>query len=205
MVSLTAVIVETRQVKNLEEIIQGHMNYLPSDTQLVIYYGNENSYLKTKFPNAIFVESRVNTENDYNDLLTTTVFWEGLKANNRVLIFQHDSMLLREGIEEFYEWDYVGARWSFPPYRGNGGLSLRNPNVMLDICRNNKYNLSQHGNEDVFFCNIMNNGNQYKLAPVEVCDKFAVESIFSLGSMGVHAIDKYLSESEYNQIKNQYK
>jgi hypothetical protein len=139
----------------------------------------------------------------YNVLLTTKAFWEIFKAD-RVLIFQHDSRLLRTGIEQFYEFDYVGAPWKFQSTGGNGGLSLRNPKTMSKILTFYSWNYNHHGNEDVFFSNHINLvggnlGNHY------ICSEFSCETIFKLGTLGCHAIEKYLNHSEVEQILNQYK
>ena len=58
-------------------------------------------------------------------------------------------------------------------------------------------------NEDIYFaygCQMLG----LKLSPVEVANKFSVETQFNLGSMGFHAIDKWLTEEQCKQITKQY-
>jgi hypothetical protein len=43
------------------------------------------------------------------------------------------------------------------------------------------------------------------LAPLDVSQRFSVESRFALGTLGYHRIDTYLTEDEQKQIKEQYK
>lgn len=182
---LGAVIVETRPIPNLKEIIEGHTRFLPKHWGL-------------KVMNKV----RVNSIGDYNRLLTSKDFWQRLPYD-KVLIFQTDSMLLREGIEEFLEYDYVGAPWKFQEHGGNGGLSLRSKTAMLKCIVKQPWK-SSLGYEDVYFCNLLKGMTNLKLAPREVCEKFSCESIYAEGSLGYHAIQKYLTKEECDKIMTQY-
>lgn len=201
-----AVVVETRELESFPDTVREHMSYLPG-FDLVVFGSDQNEeflsrnlsdyvFHKVKFPHfGIF---------EYNLTLTNPKFWELLAHYESVVIFQHDSMILKEGIVEFLPWDYVGAPWTFQQHGGNGGLSVRNPSAMLSICRQNEWRQSL-GNEDVFFCNLMKHNAKYKLAPRGVCERFSVESIFKLGTVGYHAIDKWLTPDQCELIRNQYK
>jgi hypothetical protein len=155
------------------------------------------------------LKASVKNSYDYNAILTRKDFWNRYSEYNRVLIFQHDSGLLREGIDEFLEWDYVGAPWydgapwAHPQNKGgNGGLSLRNPRMMIAILNKFRYPPMQ-GNEDVFYVHHLEEVGG-KLAPYEVCKKFSCETVFCLGTMGYHAIDKHMSQEQTEEILNQY-
>lgn len=202
-----ACVVETRSIANLHLlIIDDHLKHLPKDWGLTIYCSKRNHHLVKdvdfgRETNIIVLENDNLTVHGYNELLKSVKFWDSLPYD-KVLIFQTDSKLLRSGIEEFLEYDYVGAAWIFQQHGGNGGLSLRNASVMKSIC---KLNTFTHRNEDVLFCNYMKENNFGKLAPRDVCKKFSIETIYGLGSLGVHAINKYLSERQCEIILNQYK
>lgn len=183
--SCGAVIVETRQIPNLDEIIANHVKFLPKDWGLMV-----------------IKDVVVNTLSDYNRLLTSKAFWDRIPFD-KILIFQSDSMLLRAGIEEFLEWDYVGAPWKFQEHGGNGGLSLRSKESMLKVIKNKPYD-SSYGYEDVYFCNALKEMPEFKLAPREVCEKFSCETIFKLGTIGIHSINKYLTKEQCELILNQY-
>jgi hypothetical protein len=150
--------------------------------------------------NCEFHVVEVNDIRGYNKLLKSKNFWNKIKEEN-VLIFQEDSRLLREGIEDFYEYDYIGATWDFYPFVGNGGLSFRHKSAMLkvlEIC-----NPENDINEDVYFawgCNVL----KLNLAPVNVANKFSCETQFHLGTLGYHAVEKYLPLEQVNEIKKQY-
>lgn len=206
---LQAAIVETRELKNIREIVwDRHLQYLPEETECLFFHGSANySFLQNELQglniNFMPLTSNNLSVDNYNLLLTSKSFWQKFSAD-KVLIFQHDSRLLSRGIEQFYDYDYVGAPWKFQTTGGNGGLSLRSPKVMLGILMRYTYNYTHHGNEDVFFSNHINLvggniGNNY------ICSKFSCETIFQLGTLGVHAIEKYFSHSEVEQILNQYK
>lgn len=179
-----AIIIENRlSINEIEEVAMKHFKHLNRHWDF--------RYIKTK----------VRSLADYNQLLTSPVFWDNIKYE-KVLIFQHDSELLRSGIEEFLQYDYIGAPWKFQEHGGNGGLSLRTVEVMREVTKKFPYNASL-GYEDVYFSNHVKQvgGN---LAPREACSKFSCETIFQLGTLGAHAIDKYLSPEECIQIRAQY-
>lgn len=183
--SLCALIIENRPIPGLVEIIEQHERYLPKGTP-VYHLHNEP----------------INSIGDYNRLLLSKRLWRNL-TSDRVLIFQHDSMLLREGIEDFLEWDMCGAPWAWNlEYGCNGGLSIRNPKTMMKIIDMGGWNGTL--NEDHHICNIMHQ-NGMNLAPREVCSKFSVEAVFQLGTIGLHNPERWLTAEQCNQIRNQYK
>lgn len=204
--SLAALIVETRPLPNLIQIIEDHMKFLPDGTNLYVF-GSEHVDLLLSQADFEYnfgdIGSFMN-EAQYNLLLTSPDFWNSIKEEN-ILIFQHDSRILRPGIEEFYKWDYIGASWTFAPYVGNGGFSFRHKSAMLHVLKHSpKYNQSVHGNEDCYYANMMNKLG-YKMPPIHEADKFSVETRYNLGSFGCHAIEKHHSTQKVNRILNQYK
>ena len=198
MYELAAVIVDTRRL-SLYQVITEHLFYLPKYTKLYIFSSEDNRHLQEML-NCEFHVVEINDIRGYNKLLKSKNFWNKIKEEN-ILIFQEDSRLLREGIEDFYEYDYVGAAWDFYPFVGNGGLSFRHKSAMLkvlEVC-----NPENDINEDVYFawgCNVL----KLNLAPVHVANKFSCETQFNLGTLGYHAIEKYLSLEQVNEIKKQY-
>lgn len=204
-----AAIVETRVVPFLDTIIKNHLSNLPKVFGLTIFHSSINeSYLKEKFSgwnfiNYVKLESDGMSILDYNHLLTGKWFWNNIPYE-KVLIFQSDSLLLREGIEEFWEYDYVGSPWAWQNHGGNGGLSLRTKSIMMQINERQQYS-TQLGNEDVAICNYMHQNSFGKLAPRDVCSKFACEAIFELGTFGVHACWKYLHNDDVKRILTQSK
>lgn len=178
-------------IENRKELIKPtlakHIRFIPNDWSLKVYD-----------------ELKINSVHDYNLILTNPDFWNALPFE-KVLIIQHDSELLREGIEDFIKYDYVGSPWKFQEHGGNGGLSIRSRSAMIEISESSLYrNANVDGQEDVYFSNRMIN-SKWNLAPRQICSDFACETIFQLGTVGAHAIDKYLTKEQCNQIRNQYK
>jgi hypothetical protein len=183
MQSFSALIIENREIPGLTQIIENHEKYLPKDCE-IYHIKNEP----------------INSIGDYNRLMLSKRLWRNI-LSERVLIFQHDSGLLRTGIEDFLEWDYCGAPWAWQEHGGNGGLSIRNPKAMMQIIDKGTWNGTL--NEDHHICNVMHEFGM-NLAPREVCSKFSVEAVFQLQTIGFHAIDVWLTPSECNAIRTQY-
>ena len=187
---------------NQEQEIPTTIKYIPGLSQLL-----EDKRMKSLFNMCM--------------VMTTPEFWKDYFDYERVLVFQRDTAILRGGIDGFFEYDYVGA----PCYNfvrdqtiQNGGLSLRNPRVMEYICRLygwktdiqdmmvvGQYSSASFFAEDIFFCLRLIKHNAGKLAPLDVSQRFSVESRFTLGTLGYHRIDAYLTEDEQKQVKEQYK
>ena len=201
----SAVIVEPRNIEGLVNIINAHLKHLDDTWDLMIFGSVLNRELmKTSFPQARFVSlggGNINIRG-YNTLLTSLDFWKSI-PNEKVLIFQWDSMILKKGVDEFLGYDFVGAPWKFSQTGGNGGFSIRSRSAMIKCIEHRKYNPSSDGNEDIYFCKLLKQLN-LNLAPRDVCSKFSCETIFALGTFGYHGIDKYLTEEECEQIMTQY-
>lgn len=198
-----AVIVETRP-NGLQAALDRHLPWLDGwDLWAFCSISSINQFIDYGVDMYIRGGITINSLNDYNRLLTSESFWNQLVQYDKVLIFQTDSGILRPGIEDFFEWDYVGAPWKFQDHGGNGGFSLRTPSVMLEIIQGYPWS-PQLGYEDVYFCNEMKVYGIGKLAPREVCFKFSMETIFELGTLGYHAITNYHGRDQVKQILNQY-
>lgn len=177
-----AIIVENRPLKNLFEIIEAHMIHLKG------------------WDCILYDDEKINSPEDYNRLLTNPKFWD--IEYDKVLIFQHDSLLLRDGIDEFLQYDFIGAPLYHIKYPAmNGGLSLRTPSAMLKCIEQSPYKGGM--NEDIYFSYLCQKLG-FKLPPIEVAKKFSVETIFGLGSLGAHAINKWLTIEQQYKILHQY-
>lgn len=201
------VIVENRIVPDFREICKNHKKYTGWDLLVVHGRGNKNYVQQEVFDLGGYfldVAEYVRDGNSYNNLLTIKTFWEFMPCEN-ILIFQHDSRLLRYGVEEFMDYEFVGApivHEQLPMPCMNGGLSLRKKSKMLQILENQKWDASK-GNEDIWFCRELEKIGA-NLPTKEIARKFSVESIYSLGSMGYHQIEKYLTPLECSNIIHQY-
>lgn len=195
-----AVITETRPLAIIQGTIENHLSMLPDDYELIVFCSEQNRRYFNAFSCQKYIVS-VNSLHDYNRLMTSEFYWSKLLAYDHVFVFQTDGQILRKGIEDFYDYDYVGSPWLFQQHGGNGGESLRTPKVMMDIIKNVPYN----GNpfEDVHYSNNLEKFG--KLAPRTVCEKFGCETIFKLGTFSCHAIGNYMNHEQVEKIRNQYK
>jgi hypothetical protein len=129
------------------------------------------------------------TQNTYSKMLLTSKFWNLLSLSNeknyldKVLIYQEDSFMFNGyRMKEFLEYDYIGAPWikdeRHNSYNvGNGGFSLRNPNIMIEIAKRITNKEDYEIPEDVYFTKKMLEYSLGKLASWDVAKGFATELI----------------------------
>jgi len=194
----SAVIMETREHKHLEVVIKNFMYFLNESNsdikwKLEIFHGNENKEFvynlvsgidnvelhHIDYPSTITID-------DYSTTLTSSSFWNTITSDN-ILIFQTDTILLRNGIDKFLEYSYVGAPWIKPKeekFIGNGGLSFRKKQKMLEIINKHSSELIDNMyNEDIFFCKYLKDND---VPSLELCKEFAVEDIYCKNPLGLH-------------------
>lgn len=146
----------------------------------------------------------------YNIIMKDHTFWKQLELYNKCLIIQDDAFLLRKGIDQFMQYDYVGAPWSpthfenkilasvsNPQMVGNGGFSLRSIPAMLNVtktCEREKTYLFNNDlspiPEDVYFakcCYALN----YDIPDAQTASKFACEQVPNKHALGVHKLWAY--------------
>jgi hypothetical protein len=132
----------------------------------------------------------------YNDLVCSGDFWDKLLQHNchHALMFQVDTVLLKDNVDDFIAYDYVGAPWDVRWLGmdiGNGGLSLRNVFRMWVIARQGartvrtSYGDRFLGNEDIFYSWHLTQ-NQAHLPTVEIAKQFSIETIWYDDPCGMH-------------------
>lgn len=210
-----ALIIETRP-QVIRKIIDNHFNYLDESWELFVFGTKKveqeiEAYFSYNmdFQNMVHF-SRLPQEycdnfsmSKYNKLLTSKEIWEILYSRDfdKVLTIQEDSKLLRKGVDSFLNWDWCGSPWGhFNLLGGNGGLSIRSVEKMLDVIDKFPYREKEHGNEDVYFCKHLPKVGG-KIAPKEIAMTFGVETIFYPTPIGVHAPEKYLTKQQLESIK----
>lgn len=208
---------EARSTKRLLPVLGNFITNLSSKWRFVVHLspGNEAALLNASFWGDYVACGRISirpaTEvkkypHDYNKLLLSKNFWQDLPGEH-ILIFQTDSVLCHASprkIEDFLQYDYVGAPWAGVP-GFNGGLSLRKRSVMLDLLsRANevKANASQL-NEDQWFCKALLQLGAM-LPDVETAKRFAVETIYYAQPLGVHNVGTmtaYIGKSQVQKLQ----
>lgn len=85
-------------------------------------------------------------------------------------------------------------------YIGNGGLSIRNRDVMIDICENEFSPIDE--NEDIYFSRLIYKYSQ-NIVPFEIAKRFSCECSY-FESIGSHASYLYLSKEQQAEIYDRH-
>lgn len=136
---------------------------------------------------------------DYNALCVSQPLFEDIPTET-FLIFQTDSMIIsanREKLNQFLQYDYVGAPWDSPPGVGNGGFSLRKKSVFQSIIRQENYPLNV--NEDRHFSHYTTNKPSDNAA-----QEFSIETIFHEAPFACHAPWKWMNPSDIARVFELY-
>ena len=109
-------------------IICGKINY-EFIVNMCLNVSNKIKVIKTNFDNLF--------PSDYSRFLSGLNFWD-LINGEKILIYQEDTCIFKNNIDDFLQWDYIGAPW--PENQndnnhgvGNGGISLRSKSIMRKI------------------------------------------------------------------------
>ena len=156
----------------------------------------------------------------YNDILQDIELWKKFRNEgyNNVLVIQDDGILVRDGIDRFCEYSYVGAPWADIPDNeyikkyicdhmvGNGGFSLRNVNDTIEVLENygdckmqTFYNNVNRIPEDVYYVKYMTKMGK-RFPTREVASYFSMEQIINPQCLGFHKFWNYHPYSEVNQL-----
>lgn len=214
MTKYTAVIIEPRKHKAMLFVLNNFFENLSDEWSFVIFHGNLNKeYIMDIMDNNLpqykeriieYVNTKVDNFNsgiEYSKFIINPIFYDHIPSE-MFLIFQTDSMILKENkllINDFLQYDYVGAPWSNSRDVGNGGLSLRRKSKMLEIINAVEYNNIA---EDLYFV-------YQTMIPLhkpifEEAIKFSVESAFSPISFGVHNCWPNLYYDNLNYLLQKY-
>jgi hypothetical protein len=208
-----AVIVETRDHPHLSYVVRNVLHFLDDSWGLCIVHGPDNrstvAEMVGRWGEVLLVDCAIAEMGPaiYSGLKCSPSFWERIPSEH-VLLFQVDSLLRRGGIEEFLEYDYVGAPWihalvnpdSAAGPVGNGGLSLRRRSAMLRILRDHRPDSDVP--EDQFFSTFLYRDG-YRLPSLEKASYFSTETIFQPASIGLHKAWLYHFEGPFLQLLNE--
>lgn len=148
-------------------------------------------------------EFDMTSREDVNLYLSRPWLWESLAPAQHVLVFQADSMICansHRSIDEFLEWDWIAATLHTTIHYYNGGLSLRNRTMMLDILyEGNNWEAETKsgewdmGGEDVWFSAKMDQRGAHLPDPKQAA-KFACQYEWHLNMekepFGYHKVHK---------------
>lgn len=206
----TAIMVEPRKHRALEFVIQNFTDNLDENWNFMIYHGSDNKqYLENIIKKlSADVQNRITLINlkvpninikQYSTMFFCPTFYNNIPTET-FLIFQTDSMILKENkdkIYDFLKYDYVGAPW--PKSMGiwgkievgNGGLSLRKKSKMVELLKYKNKGIEnglygKYVAEDKFFCgHYVPEVKIYKPTFIKATE-FSVEAVYSENSFGIH-------------------
>ncbi|KAJ4423779.1 hypothetical protein N0V82_001517 [Gnomoniopsis sp. IMI 355080] len=142
-------------------------------------------------------DSELTSSQAVSRFLTSPWLWEQVSQAKRVLLFQTDSVLCSKSqvaVEDYFQYDFVGA--PIDPVYGqgyNGGLSIRNPRLFLQVTREVDYASSGQEFEDQFFyAELKKRGAE--MPQEEVAKTFAVETIYYETPLGYHQPQRWQAE-----------
>lgn len=207
-----AVLIEYRCFPHLEFLIRNTIIKLGEKWSHTIICGTNNyDYMVSMCSNISTEIKIIKTEYDnlnqstYSVLLASKAFWE-LFTGEKILLYQEDSCIFKSNIDDFLEWDYIGAPWpkiqnDTPNCVGNGGFSLRTKQCMIDVIEHisientelSRYTAEYVKNtkmsicpEDVYFSKNMQIYNLGKVADWDDASEFSSELIYNENSFGGH-------------------
>ena len=198
----TAIIVEPRQHKALQYVLNNFLSNLSNDWSFIVFHGNNNlEFINNIITNNLSIHKHrvtlinLNVDNltidDYNKLFKyDKVIYNNIPTET-FLVFQTDSVIFEEykhSINNFLHYDYVGAPWNHVidgkdknKCVGNGGLSLRQKSKMIEIME--KQGKNEYPEDVYFSCYDSVLINKPKLDDASL---FSIEEIFSEMSFGCH-------------------
>jgi hypothetical protein len=215
MSKYTAIIIEPRKHAALKFVLNNFLENLSDEWCIIIFHGTNNiEYVKNiiaelgDYQNRILPPINLNVVNlnayTYSDILKNKDFYNNIPTDI-FLVFQTDSIILKENkhlINDFLEYDYVGAPWKHDNSVGNGGLSLRKKNKMIEIINNNNYSLNSL--EDTWFSLDLPSNINLNKPSFEKAKTFSIETVFYENPFGVHNFWTHLNETEKNIIFEKY-
>ena len=204
------VFIEFNLYPHIEFIIRNTINKLQNWNHTIIC-GNKNyNFVKNLCErinyNIKIIKMDVDILNkfEYNKMLSSLNFWNLLKGE-KILFYDEQTCILKDNINDFIDYDYIGAPWKNKEnnyYVGNGSFSLRTKQIMIDIINkidifDTKYNMNYiHDNienvksycppEDVYFTTNMIEYKIGKLSKNKIAKTFSVEAIYSKNPYGIH-------------------
>lgn len=113
-----------------------------------------------------------------------------LPPAEHLLVFQPDSIFCAAAprtINDFLEYDWVGAPWSNDAqFGGNGGLSLRRVSSILRVLQTEARTANHPELEDLWLCNRLNRQPGARMANASISKTFSVEGVWDDAPLGYH-------------------
>lgn len=223
-----AAIIETRPLENLAPLMLHFSSVLGPNWPIHIFTETTTHLQSAAIQRAITLKNLVvhilpsnitfDNRDAVSEFLTQPWFYEQLAPAGHVLLFQTDSIICANAplhVEDFLQYDFTGAPIApeFETAAGyNGGLSLRNRQMMLDIINTHSWQGEQAAAADPedkstryemryedqwFYQKLIDmppkaDGSPYaRLAERETAKKFSVETFWYDTPIGYHQVGRW--------------
>jgi len=212
-----AVIIEDRPLENLIPLIIHFSAVLGPSWPVVLFTSltsiHDSAALRRHLSServiirSLPADLKFETHFDVSLFLTQPWFWEQLAPAKNVLLFQTDSIICGNAqlsVDDFLDYDLIGApiqeEWHGQGY--NGGLSLRNRALVLDIIEhdtkihplNATAELDIDKYEDQWFYMRMLD-HKANLPSEDIAKTFSVQTLFYEFPVGYHQPEKFQKEN----------
>jgi len=219
-----AVLIEYRKFPHLEFLIRNAILKLGNKWSYTVICGTENYQYMLEICNTISSNIRVIetpysnlNQSEYSKFLTTMDFWNLLNGE-KILIYQEDSIIFKNNVEDFLAFDFIGAPFpkvqnDTPNNVGNGGLSIRSKSIMKKIIESIPVESTTFNSstmeymkivnltfppEDIYFSKNMQEHNIGKVAEWNDAFLFSSESICNSDSFAGHKF--WLSNPSWKKL-----
>jgi len=203
----TAVMIEPRQHRAISFVLDNICSNLSDEWGILVLHGNQNKEFVQQIVDNELSESKhrislinLNVDNldmrQLQDLLLTDEYYDMIPTET-FLMFQTDSIICRrdkELINEFLQYDYVGAPWTNGEI-GNCGLSLQKKSAILEKIKQCPY----YDPWDIFIGNSNHCGN-LNYPSFDMAKRFSVEQVMSPASFGIHKPWNALNADDLQQL-----
>jgi hypothetical protein len=204
---LVGVLVENRDHVYLKSTIENFSCMLPFASLWILHSEKNKETIQSlvgNYPN-IKTECCLPEDNftvtECDMLKMSPEFWKRFVHFHRVLIFNVDTGIKKNTILRFMHFDYIGAMWYHNPlgtdkiYQGNGGFSIRNPRLMLDIVTRFPGDVCPP--EDLYFTRKIHEHFPTARMPRQIdCELFSTETREIAGTLGFHNVDTYFPKNK---------
>lgn len=162
----------------------------------------QSTLVNSKHYEVVYIQAEDNVKIDHwgmNAVTLTSKFWKQFKKR-KILFMQTDVAICKRKrnmqITDFLAYDWIGAPWYNLWTTGNGGVSIRNRDALIECSLEHeateKYKYVGDPHEDRIFseCIRTKSPGKYLIAPVEIARHFALESVASGDFLAIHVFTK---------------
>ena len=230
-----AVLIENREDIRIEPVLLNLLYFTNEEIGIQIFYNQENEdFIKNLINKYNFQNISLTKMNyakfdreKYQDFVFSKEFYDNVQGE-KILIFQTDSLLLKEFDMNYFNYDFIGAVWNEPTMKqetlsklfkdkkpiGNGGFNIRDVQKCKKIASEilNYQRPSTKVNEDNIYSYLLQqnfNLLNTQLPSIEEAKHFSVETLHHPDPMAIHAFYEYFigekGEKYINHILTKHK